>query len=93
MNSYLLTFNLDSTPQTDVVSSIDQISEIENWMFFFDNVACLVSKESPRELARLIRKNLPNMQFIIVELEAKKRSGWLRKSVWDFIREPKTVVN
>lgn len=93
MRSYLLAFDPNATSRDTIVSCIDAVPEIHNWMLFFDNAACIVSDSSPRELASLIRERLPKAHFILTAMEPGTRAGWLRKSVWDFIRNPTMVEN
>ena len=91
MISYLLTFDTSTVQRKDFVTAIDSIAEVENWMLFFDNTACVVSKLSAKELTTLVRSQLPDANFILVELSARNRGGWLKRSVWNFIRDPKPV--
>ncbi len=91
MNTYLLTFDQATASRRTVVAQIDRIREISNWMFFFDNAVCLISDESVERLTDLLRERLPETHFLVVKLEQSKRGGWLRQSIWDFIRSPKPV--
>jgi hypothetical protein len=71
-----------------VTTRLDSISAIVNWIAFFDNTLCLVSSSSARELSDMIRETIPDVQFVITELEPGRRNGWLPRSVWSFLRSP-----
>ncbi len=91
MNPYLLVFDSKMVSREDFIKNIDAIPEIENWLSFFDGAICVISDLDPKELTDVVRQHIPEAHFIITNLERGKRSGWLRKSVWDFIKNPRPV--
>jgi hypothetical protein len=75
-----------------MIDTIDSIESIVNWSAFLPSGICLVSSASAKEVARDIRRALPNTRFLVVEIEPGKKNGWLPKNVWRFINEPKPVA-
>ncbi len=91
MNPYLLVFDQATASRKELVTVIDGIPEISNWMFFLDNGACIVSELSARDLTNIIKTQMPEAHFIIAPLDKESRGGRLRRSVWEFIQDPKPV--
>jgi hypothetical protein len=88
-DAFLLTFDTTQTSRKDVIEVIDSLSEIVNWYAFLPASLCLVSRLSAADLSRVIRSRLPDLRFIVVQLGKGQRQGWLPRSAWDFINDPR----
>ena len=88
MRSYLLVFNGDQVSRKTVIAHLDSLKVILNWMAFFDNAICVVSEVDAASLSESIHTVLPEIQFIVTELESGKKKGWLPKTVWKFMNHP-----
>ena len=86
MGTFLLVFNANQMVRRDVTEHLDAIDEVHDWVAFFDNSLCVVSPLSVDRLSKRLREALPDLQFILSELEEGKRNGWLPRSVWKFLR-------
>ena len=93
LRNFLLVFNGSQINRRAVTTRIDSVAAIANWMAFFENAICLVSASSARELSDRLREVLPDVQFILTELETGRRNGWLPKSVWSFMRHPEAALS
>ena len=91
MKSHLFVFNGDQATRRIVTSRLDSLNEVVNWMAFFHNTFCIVSDIDSADLSRLIRRAIPDVQFIVVTLEKGNKNGWLPKSVWEFVNHPNRV--
>jgi hypothetical protein len=89
MNTYLLVFNDGQIARKTVTARIDRMPQVINWMAFLDNALCLISDETTKSLAAQLREAFPETQFILTELQRGKRNGWLPRSVWDFMNDPR----
>jgi len=88
LRSYLFVFNGDQVSRKSVISKLDSLPEVVNWMAFFDNAICIVSEIDAIQLSEVLRASLPGIQFIVTELEPGKKKGWLPKAVWNFMNDP-----
>ncbi len=85
MKNYLMASNFHSS---NITPFLDTRPEIKNWMtinlciIITSNLAC-------KELSEIIHHGLPNMQFILTELDPGKTYGWMIPHVWDFVNNPK----
>ncbi len=89
MRTFLLVFNANQISRRSVIERIDSLKAIIDWVAFFDNSLCIVGAISASELSGMLREAMPDVQFIVSELEAGKRNGWLPKSVWEFLKQPR----
>ena len=92
MKAYLLVFDRSQVSRDTMTDVIDRIRDIENWYAFFDNAICVASGNDARSLAQQIRAELPKQRFIITEIEAGKKAGWLPKAIWTFLNRPQPVA-
>ncbi len=91
MKAYLLVFDRSQISRDAMTALIDRISDIENWNAFFENAICVASKKSAQSLSQQIRAEIPEQRFIITEVEAGKKAGWLPRSIWAFLNRPAPV--
>jgi hypothetical protein len=86
-----MVFDETQIARTVITGKIDRMSEIPNWYAFLNNTICFVSELSAKRLARQFRDAFPDLRFIVVEIDAGKKGGWLPKSVWEFINDPQAA--
>ena len=91
MRSFLLTFDTEKITRTELINVIDRIKGIENWYAFFEGSIVVASPLGAKEISKLIRKQLPDTPFLLAEVQREGRGGWLPRSVWSFINDPKPV--
>ena len=87
MSAFLVVFDGSQIKRDTVTKKIDKLPSIRDWYAFLSNTICLISDEGAPILSKQFRTAFPDLRFIIVEIEAEKRGGWLPKSVWEFIRK------
>lgn len=90
LDAFLLSFDTTQMSRKDLIGVVDSIPEIVNWYAFLPATICLVSRLPIADLTRVIRLRLPNLRFILVRLEKEQRKGWLPRSAWDFMNEPRS---
>jgi hypothetical protein len=88
MEAFLFVFDNSKISRELVIKRLDKIRAIQNWYAFFDNTFCLASNKDARTLSQLVRDALPEVRFVIVEVDPQKKGGWLPKSVWTFLSHP-----
>ncbi len=91
MKAYLLVFDQTQISRDTMTDVIDKIGDIENWYAFFENALCVGSRKDAWTLSQQIRAELPKQRFIITEVEAGKKAGWLPKTIWAFLNRPEPV--
>ena len=84
---FLLTFNGLDKPITDF---LDTRREVLHWFKILSNAILIVSRSNSAALASLIHLRFPFTWFVITELDRLKTTGWINKSVWDFINNPRS---
>lgn len=88
MEAFLFVFDNSQISRKLVIKQLDKIGAIQNWYAFFENTFCLASNQDARTLSKNVRDALPEVRFIITEIDPKKKGGWLPKSVWAFLNQP-----
>ena len=86
---FLLTFDTTQMSREAVIDVVDHVDEVVNWYAFLPGAVCLVSDLSTADLSRAIRSRLPDLRFLLVRLEKGQRQGWLPRSAWRFINDPR----
>ncbi|MGA8169581.1 MAG: hypothetical protein WB816_01895 [Methylocystis sp.] len=72
---------------------LNELPEIGHWYSLFGNTFCLASKQSAQRLAARLREEvLPEVKFLIVEIDATKKGGWLPGEIWDFLNRPEATT-
>jgi hypothetical protein len=90
--SYLFVYNDDLGSADDLKAYADIRPEIVNWKRRFaklPNSMLLVSPEDAGTLSNIIRERFPDGSFIIVQVNDVDKNGWLPKSMWDLINNPR----
>ena len=88
-DAFLMTFDTTQMSREALIEVIDEIPEIVNWYAFLPAAVCLASELSASDVSRLVRARVPDLRFIIVRMEKGQRQGWLPKSAWGFINDPR----
>lgn len=92
MNAFLFVFDSSRVSREQVWRKLDKIAEIENWYSLFANTFCIASEQNAKWLAARLRDDvIPDVRFLIVEIDPIKRGGWLPRELWEFLSEPTTV--
>lgn len=91
MSAFLLDFDSSQVAREKITAQIDRMAAVHDWYAFLANTICLISDEEAPALSRLLRRAMPELRFIVVEIEPRKKGGWLPKTVWEFIRKPRRV--
>jgi hypothetical protein len=92
VNAFLLVYDSSKISRDLVARRLDDIAEITNWYAVFDNTFCISSERDARWLAAQIReKVIPEVRFIVTEIETRKKGGWLPRIIWDFINRPRSA--
>lgn len=92
MKAFLLVFDSSKISRELVSRRLDKISEIVNWYSLFDNTFCIASDQDARWLAARLRDDvIPDIRFLITEVEKGKKGGWLPRVIWEFLNRPEPV--
>lgn len=90
LKTFLLGFDTDKVNFDEVASIIDNIPEIENWLLFLPGMFLIVTSEKPISIRKKIQ-NRWEKQFNFIIVGTDSRSGWLKKSAIDLLKNPKSV--
>jgi hypothetical protein len=94
LQSYLLVVDSTKISLTDAIQRIDDVQEVENWQKILPDAAILVSRLGVFELNEIIKNKLSGgARYILVTLESGKKQGWLAKSAWEFMNNPRSVFD
>jgi hypothetical protein len=89
VKAFLLVFDGSKISRDLVSRRLDKISEISNWYSLFDNTFCIASDRDARWLAARLRdETIPDVRFVIAEVEQGKKGGWLPRVIWNFLNRP-----
>jgi hypothetical protein len=92
MNAFILVYDGSKISRDRVSRRLEKIDEITNWYAVFDNTFCISCEKDARWLAAQIReKVIPDIRFIVTEIDTKKKGGWLPRVIWDFINRPRAA--
>jgi len=89
MKAYLLVFDSRQFGRKLVTQRLDKMPSIVNWYAFFENVLCLASEDDAKEVSSLVREAFPDLRFLVTEVDPGKKGGWLPRSIWEFLNEPR----
>ena len=88
MKTYILVFNDAQVDRKRLQQAVDRIEAVANWYAFFGNVMCLASDKSARVLSTSLRRDFPNLNFLITPVDPEQTGGWMPRSVWSFLNDP-----
>jgi hypothetical protein len=91
MKAYLLVFEASEVDRKVVKAVIDTLPEIQNWHAFFGNTMCLAADIGAKRLARRINEALPQLTYILTEVQPDHKGGRIPRSVLSFLNEPQPV--
>ena len=77
MKAFLLDFDATQSDRKSVTKLLDQMPIVHDWFAFLANTICIVSEDDAPALSRAIRSRMPDVRFIVVEIDPKKKGGWL----------------
>ena len=92
MKAYLLTHSQACTP-THVQTLLNETEGIETWVSPFPYGAILVSERNVRDLAAVLRSRLPDVWFMVTELNGNAVQGWLPGNLWEYVNNPQQAVS
>ena len=91
LRSYLVVADTSQTNMSDFIDKIDAIDSIVNWQKILPDALVVVSGEPVNAVSAAIKGALESKRFLIVKLDAGGKNGWLAKSAWEFMNNPKRV--
>lgn len=89
--SYLFVIDGSTMPLNDAIAKIDNMQSVVNWQTIMPDAAILVSALDTNGLNDKLKEEMPGQRYLIVKLESGKKNGWLPKSFWTFINNPRPV--
>jgi hypothetical protein len=93
MNVFLFVFDDSRMTREQVWLRLNKLPEIGHWYSLFGNTFCLASKQSAQSLAARLREEvIPEVRFLIVEVDAAKKGGWMPREIWDFLNQPDAMT-
>ena len=88
MKAHLLVFDGDRTNLKKVIKIVDKMPEIVNWHVVFDNTLCLASSMEAKRLASRLNDSLPDIRYLISEIEPDKKGGRMNSTVFELMNSP-----
>jgi hypothetical protein len=87
--AYVVLFDgVDPQTMTDEIDSLEKI--IVNWYRpTLKNTIFVVSGLTAEDLAKSLRHNIDGLTALLVLDAETDRNGWLPKTAWQFLRNPK----
>ena len=92
MKACLLTYSQMGIP-THVHRILSDTKAIETWVAPFMYAAVLISKLDVHDLAAMLRPRIPDVWFVVTELNAGAVQGWLPADFWEYVNNPEQVVS
>ena len=90
MTPYLFSFNATMGTRQQVLTYLDSLPQVLNWYAVLPEAVIIISRQSSSKLSDLIHQRYPLSYFIIAEIPRDNNNGWLPKTAWDFINNPKS---
>jgi hypothetical protein len=91
MKAYLLSYNPIGYTQKDLIDYLNMRPEVLNWMTGLFNAVIIISDSTATELVTPIRSRFPAGWMLLTEIVPSGTDGWLPRSFWEFIQNPKSV--
>ncbi len=88
MKAHLLIFDAESVALNRVIKVIDRMSEIDDWHVVFGNTICVVSQFGAKTLAGRLNALIPDVRYLISEVEAEKKGGRMQRSILTLLNSP-----
>ena len=87
MKAYILSFDRDDNlDYVKIHKKIVQLSILINWSHYLKSSYIMISNADVNTLSVEIGKIIPNKQFLLLEVNLKKRQGWLPTKAWEWFR-------
>ena len=87
MKSYLFTFSQACT-QAQAHGILNNTEGVQTWIAPFPYSAILVSRLNAQDLSDLLRERLPNVWFMVAEMDPQTVNGWLPGNLWEYVNDP-----
>lgn len=87
MKSYLFTYSQACT-QTQAHAILDATQAIDTWIAPFPYAAILVSRLDVQDLTNVLAGLLPDVWFMVTEVNRQSTNGWLPGELWLYVNEP-----
>lgn len=87
MNSYLLTYS-QACAQAHMHNILNSTVAVDTWVAPFPYAAILVSRLGVRDLSNALRIRLPNVWFMVTEVNGQNVDGWLPGDLWLYTTNP-----
>ena len=87
MKSYLFTFSQPCT-QAQAHDVLNNTEEVQTWVAPFPYSAILVSRLNTQDLSAILRERLPNVWFMVAEMDHETVDGWLPGNLWEYVNDP-----
>ena len=87
MKSYLFTYGQACT-QAYAHAILDATQAIDTWVAPFPYAAILVSRLDVQDLASVLRGRLPDVWFMVTEVNPQSVNGWLPADLWLYVNNP-----
>lgn len=87
MKSYLFTFSQACT-QTQAHDVLNNTEAVQTWIAPFPYAAILVSNLDAQDLSATLRERLPNVWFVVAEMDPQTVNGWLPGNLWEYVNDP-----
>ena len=92
MKAYLLTYSQTCIP-IHVHRILNDTKAIETWVAPFMYAAVLISKLDVHDLSAVLRSRIPDVWFVVTELNAGAVQGWLPADFWEYVNNPEQAVS
>ena len=87
MKNYLLVYDPDLLVEGVIPDLVARNEKIGEAYSFFGNAVCIKTEAGLKHISEMIRSRYPDLQFVIVELEAAPKAGSMRPAFWSFLKE------
>ena len=92
MKSHLFTYSQART-QGHVHDVLNDTEGVQTWIAPFPYSAILVSKLSAQDLSAILRERLPNVWFMVAEMDPHAVNGWLPGNLWGYVNDPQKAAS
>ena len=87
MKSYLFTYSQACT-QAQAHEALNNTEGVQTWVAPFPYSAILVSTLDTQDLCSILRNRLPDVWFMVSEIDPQTINGWLPRELWDYATDP-----
>ena len=90
MKSYLFTYGQACT-QAQVHDVLNDTEGVQTWVAPFPYSAILISMLNVHDLSAILRNRLPDVWFMVTEVDHQAVNGWLPGDFWEYVNAPQKV--